>query len=406
MLNFPALDVAIGLVFIFFILSIVCSGINEAIASGLRWRARGLERGLWELLQDPSHATDALDKLKKHPLIKPMLNPTYKPPSGGTKAHKFDKQGRLKPARKTDMPAYIPSRTFVTALLGFEQGVLEVAQGKEVVTGLRKLNESISKIPSEPVREAMTALLHNAQGDSVVFRRNAEQWFDDQMERVSGWYRRRIQKVLWILAFAMAIALNADSLQMAKRLWIEPSVRASLVSQAENASNSGKDTSGDLGSLQVPIGWHLKRMSDDPQGFPIGKDRDSIWALLSKLLGLGITGVAISFGAPFWFDTLSKLARLRNGGAPPPASDSIRRGEGEETRAGPGASLGGASSEPESVEGGDDTTKATGTPETTETPAPTETSETPDASAATESPTTPEAPDPPPPDAPEPPPDK
>jgi hypothetical protein len=407
-LNFPAVDVAIGLVFVFFILSIVCSGINEAISSALRWRAQDLERGLWELLRDTDAKEDlekagaALEQLKAHPLVKPMLNPLNK--ASATPLPPM-KNGRPKTSRKTDLPAYIPSRTFAAALLGIGQTVI-VGAAEDSKGGMRKIEESIRKVPSRSVQEALTALLHNAQGNSVVFRRNVEQWYDDQMERVSGWYRRRIQKVLWILAFAMAIALNADSLQMAKRLWIEPSVRASLVSQAENASNSGKDTSGDLGSLQVPIGWHLKRMSDDPQGFPIGKDRDSIWALLSKLLGLGITGVAISFGAPFWFDTLSKLARLRNGGAPPPASDSIRRGEGEETRAGPGASLGGASSEPESVEGGDDTTKAMGTPETTETPAPTETSETPDASAATESPTTPEQPDPPPPDAPEPPPDK
>jgi hypothetical protein len=40
-------------------------------------------------------------------------------------------------------------------------------------------------------------------------------------------------------------------------------------------------------------------------------------------------------GAPFWFDTLSKVARLRNSGAPPPASDAVRHGEGEETRRGP-----------------------------------------------------------------------
>ena len=47
---------------------------------------------------------------------------------------------------------------------------------------------------------------------------------------------------------------------------------------------------------------------------------DEAWALLSKLVGLTLTAVAISFGAPFWFDTLSKLGRLRSGGAPPPAS--------------------------------------------------------------------------------------
>src|SRR5204862_655481 len=52
-----------------------------------------------------------------------------------------------------------------------------------------------------------------------------------------------------------------------------------------------------------------------------------------------IAAVAITFGAPFWFDTLSKLARLRNSGAPPPASDAVRRGEGEETRRGESAAV-------------------------------------------------------------------
>src|SRR2546421_13020723 len=45
LMNFPALDVALGLAFIFFVLAITCSGINEAMASALRWRAQDLERG-------------------------------------------------------------------------------------------------------------------------------------------------------------------------------------------------------------------------------------------------------------------------------------------------------------------------------------------------------------------------
>jgi hypothetical protein len=64
-----------------------------------------------------------------------------------------------------------------------------------------------------------------------------------------------------------------------------------------------------------------------------------LWALLSKLIGLSLTAVAITFGAPFWFDLLSKLGRLRNSGAPPPTTDSIRHGEGEETRRGESATL-------------------------------------------------------------------
>jgi hypothetical protein len=159
---------------------------------------------------------------------------------------------------------------------------------------------------------------------------------------VSGWYRRRIQKVLWILAFVVAFALNADALQMAKRMWVEPSVRESLVTKAEAATTQGAegtDPSETLETLAVPLGWHFETQRDDPQGFPIYQDWEMIWALLSKLIGLTLTAVAISFGAPFWFDTLSKLARLRSGGAPPPASDAIRSGEGEQTRAGESAAL-------------------------------------------------------------------
>ena len=343
MSNFPALDVAIGLIFVFFILAIVCSGINEAFASAFRWRAQELERGLWELLRDPDateNATEALEKLKSHPLVKPMLNPTNKvsaqlsPPLG--------KNGRPKTSRKTDLPSYIPSRTFTSALLGIGQATVKLTEGAELRQEMRKIDQSIAAIPSEPVREAMIALLHNAQGDAVAFRRNVEQWYDDQMERVSGWYRKRIQKVLWILAFVVAFTLNADALQMAKRLWVEPSVRESLISQVDTATTQpaeNTDASKALETLTVPLGWHFESARDDPQGFPIYQDREMIWALLSKLIGLTLTAVAISFGAPFWFDTLSKLARLRSGGAPPPASDAIRTGEGEQTRAGESAVL-------------------------------------------------------------------
>jgi hypothetical protein len=342
MLNYPALDVAIGLSFVFFVLALVCSGINEAIASSLRWRAQDLERGLWELLRDPERtgkeATAALEGLKKHPLVAPMLYPKNKV-AGQAAPIEQTPSGHLKTTSKTDFPSYIPSRTFAAALLGLEQAAV-VTRGVDVRTGMRKLGDSIEAIPSKPVQQALTALLTNAQGDAVAFRHSVEQWYDDQMERVSGWYRRRIQKVLWILAFVLALALNADALQIGKRLWVDPSQRAAIVAQAQNAGSktNGQGSPADaLGSLSIPLGWHLASSRHDPQGFPFYEQPSSVWAVAAKLLGLLLTTVAISFGAPFWFDTLSKLGRLRNSGAPPPASDALRRGEGEETRLGPEA---------------------------------------------------------------------
>jgi hypothetical protein len=335
MLNFPALDVAIGLIFVFFVLALVASGINEAIAGWARWRAQDLERGLWELLQDPKRgekAAEALELLKTHPLIEPMLHPVNKATAAPAPPLQ---DGRPKTSRKTDLPSYIPSRTFAIALLGLEQKA--VGPGVDVRAELRSLDDSINAIPSDPVRRALTAILHDAQGEAVRFRHGVEQWYDDQMERVSGWYKRRVQKVLWVLAIVIALVLNADALQMAKRLWVDPSVRSAFVNQAQNAtSKTTGETSptNQLQQLPVPLGWHLASARHDPQGFPFYEKWSTLWALLAKLIGLSVTAVAIKFGAPFWFDLLSKLARLRSGGAPPPATEALRRGEGEETRSG------------------------------------------------------------------------
>ena len=81
--------------------------------------------------------------------------------------------------------------------------------------------------------------------------------------------------------------------------------------------------------LDVPLGWDLS-LGDAPTQIP-----NDPMSWLAKLVGLGLTIGAVLLGAPFWFDLLSKVARIRATGAPPPASDSIRSGEGEQTRAGP-----------------------------------------------------------------------
>src|SRR4051794_10125843 len=117
MLNFPALDVALGLMFLFFILALVCSGINEAISSKLRWRAQDLERGLWELLQDPKQGAAALEKLKHPPLINPMPPPQYKrPPAPVAPETAGGPPTPPRTNRNSEFPSYIPSRTFATAL--------------------------------------------------------------------------------------------------------------------------------------------------------------------------------------------------------------------------------------------------------------------------------------------------
>lgn len=155
------------------------------------------------------------------------------------------------------------------------------------------------------------------------------------MERVSGWYRRRVQVVMWIVAIVAVLALNADTIRITQQLWSDKAVRAAVVARAGGAAQQPLSTpQGGLGNiattvdelqqLSIPMGWSIEQR---PEG-----GGQWIVRILLKALGLLLTAAALSMGAPFWFDVLSKVARLRSAGAPPPATDALRHGEGEEAR--------------------------------------------------------------------------
>jgi hypothetical protein len=304
-LDLAALDVAIGLVFLYFILSIISSAIQEFVASAFHWRARTLRLGIHNLLSGTPELTAAGRRMTEmvhvHPLIQALI------PPGSSR-----------------WPSYIPARTFVAALLNL---------GGPTTT-LRQVREAIDAIESPQVRQSLGALLERAGGDVERFQRTAEEWFDDAMERVSGWYRRKVQIALTVIALLLAVFLNADSIRLAQNLWSDQGVRKAVVATAGAEVRTPRapaeladvaETVEELDQLEIPLGW-----SGDGWG---GID----W-LLAKLLGFVLTVAAITLGAPFWFDVLSKVARLRSTGAPPPTTDAVRQGEGEEKRAGPTAS--------------------------------------------------------------------
>jgi hypothetical protein len=309
-----AFDVAIGLLFVFFLLSIVCSSINELIAAALRWRAKTLGAGIENLLSGTQNVTPEGRALARSVHEHPLIQALVKPGSHG-------------------WPSYVPSRTFVSALLSLGQLPGSVA------TAERTVQESIEAIQNAHVRDALTGLLRRAGGDARRFQALAEEWFDDSMERVSGWYRRKVQVALVVIAASLALVLNVDTIQLATHLWGDRATRDAVVASAATTGASGApaacpspgdcvrevaNTVGGLDSLGIPLGWRG----------PSSPDWDDwIW-WPSKLVGLLLTVAALSMGAPFWFDLLSKVARLRVSGAPPPATDALRVGEGEEKRAG------------------------------------------------------------------------
>ena len=213
----------------------------------------------------------------------------------------------VSPRGKPRYPAYLPARAFASALLDFDG------------TGAkRSVEDAINAVPSAPARKALMTLWLDANGDAVAFRRAVESWFDDAMERVSGWYRRRIHLVTWVLAIAVAVVLNVDTVRIADHLWKDETVRAAVVARTERPPSSATEpppvstvaTSVDsLEELQLPIGWSAESQPDDGWDWFL-----TVWR---KAIGLLLTAAAVTLGAPFWFDLLGKVARVRSAGARP-----------------------------------------------------------------------------------------
>ncbi len=190
------IEVAIGIALLFFLLSTISSTVNEWIAWALSLRAQILERGLRKLIEGPRK----LEEILNHPLIAPLKTKNRLLAGVGYRGDRL-------------MPSYLPSRTFA---LAFIDTMLPPAAGGEPPT-LATLRTKIAGLP-DVVRVPLLAQLDAAGTEIAKFREGIEAWYDSSMERVSGWYKRRVQLVLIGIATAATIGLNADAYHVALTL--------------------------------------------------------------------------------------------------------------------------------------------------------------------------------------------
>jgi hypothetical protein len=311
-LGSPVLDVAIGLVFVYFLLSIVCSAAKEGIETFLKRRAIDLEKGIRELLANP----DLLETVYRHPMIDGLF------------------KGTFEQAKQTrDLPSYIPARNFSTALIDVilrrPPAVAAAASGPVPPSGAQPtlthdakaflaFSEAVHRLSDDlPLKRAMLALLEGSGGSFNGVRTAIEGWFNSSMDRVSGWYKRWSQKLIFALGFLLAAALNADTLYIGHRLVVDPTLRQAALAAAQAESQklpepsspdvmkSFEATTKQMKQLGLPLGWEEE--GEELCTRPIKWGR---W--LMKALGLLLTALAIALGAPFWFDVLNKLMVIRS----------------------------------------------------------------------------------------------
>jgi hypothetical protein len=305
------LDVMFALSFIFFLLSLIVSAGTEAISWFLQQRAKNLEDGLKTLLADENGETQLSQDVLGHPLVKGM------------------RKSRWKGLPQAPLPSYVSPRNFALALLDVirEPG--------------RELGDAIAGLP-EPMKRSLVPLANAAGGEVDRFRESVERWYDDAMERVSGWYKRWAQWVTVLFALVVTVGLNVDTLRVTDRLFNDEAVRSAVVAAGENTleertremqsaesadgagrqggSESATETEGETSKSANPVaaGKDAEKAVEGLTALklPIGWDAANE-VNVSTLAGWLITILAISLGAPFWFGALGRLANLRAAGGKP-----------------------------------------------------------------------------------------
>jgi hypothetical protein len=271
MLGSTVLEVAIGLTFCYGTLALIVTTLQEALAAAFRLRANTLLAGVKSMLNDPRF--DGLARaVYAHPLVNPHAD-------GGT-------------AREKDMrtrPSYIEPAYFAIAL---------VDSLWKVPGDFTQLGGAIDKIPDPQVRQAMRGLYDRAR-DLQQFQDMLAGWFDNAMARMSGTYKRRQMLISLLMALLLAILFNIDSIHLFRTLWQQPALAAHL-----------HDVPGALDPavfdalMALPIGWsHFPPVAD--AGFAL------------QVAGWLITASTALFGAPFWFDLMQRVVRMRTTGTRP-----------------------------------------------------------------------------------------
>lgn len=359
-----ALDLVIALGGVYFLLSLVSSAFLEMWAGNRRLRARFLDQAITGMF---SNDTVALGKFYNHSLIKSLVQD---PSSGRPSADKppyipsdvfasvlldltpnlpkqsLDALSPTPPVLGPDSPKQLRDYSKRLAADAPEPPLPSWLAPPILGDSLEQLRNDAGRLSANELSQALSALIGPLNADTVEnARKNIADWFDVTMERTNGWYKRYSKKRLFWIAVVLAVLFNVDTFDLASTLiskpnllaktaeavsnvLVSPSVEIALTLPDDKAPDNPATVARDealldalanlqdsLDSADLPWGWQSKQISElwDRRG----QCGFFIWRITVKVAGLYVTVIAVSFGAPFWFDLLNKVSNMRSAGQVP-----------------------------------------------------------------------------------------
>jgi hypothetical protein len=239
MFNSEILEVAIGLVFVYLLLCLLCSGIKEAVARFLAWRSKTLEEALKKLLNNP----ELLKEIYSNSLLSELhLDKWY---------HKI--LGFLPVFKQRGKPASVPTQSFVMVLFEY---LLKNAKN----LSRDDIEKLLNGLPESDIKKTLLTIFNTIESsvdkvEDVVTRLKdgAAAWFDNKMEQLSAWYKRKAKVCIFIIAALVVSFLNIDTFMIANSLYHNSTLRDSVVNAAAEMAKTDTvpaELSGKVGSIK------------------------------------------------------------------------------------------------------------------------------------------------------------
>lgn len=321
MFGLPMLDVMIGLMFIYVLLALICTVVMEMLAGLFDNRTRNLRYGIQNLLGE--HADGRW--LSKRKAVALLGNDETRQLSGKTIVSEFFAHPLVKSLREDrSLPSYLPPAIFASVVVD----LLAPADGNGGKS-LERFSKAVQdQLPADSDLRRTLLLFADETKDLDALKLRLEGWFNDGMDRISAWYKNKTQGVLLVIAILVSLAMNVDTIRIVQELYNSPATRTVVVGKIEAslpqlekalAGAKGAETAERTQLTQLTQQLNQQVTQLNASGLTLGwkKWPESSDSVFSQLVGILLTAMAATLGAPFWFDLLKKFMSIRAVGKSP-----------------------------------------------------------------------------------------
>jgi hypothetical protein len=297
-----SIDILIGLAVVMLAASMAVTVMTGLVNHLINAQGRKLRQGIGDLLRliNPNFDKSVADRIATAILTHPLIR---------------DAEGRLGAVIHREELTKIILELASGSVPGFDEATRLQLKTALAADGIPDPAAVLAQIRSHALELEKThpdlpnmmrinlAILHSAES-SFVGKING--WFDQTMDRVSHRFTMSTRFVTFACGLLLALGLQIDTVALVNRISVDEALRQSMSDEAARiVSESDLKTAQATDAFSSVVNQGYLTIPDYPKD--LGRLAD-----IRRLIGILLTSLLLSLGAPFWYGALNQLLQLRS----------------------------------------------------------------------------------------------